>query len=283
LKIQSILTQSKHKLKENGIKSYTLDAELIYVQALSLQGREELILRWDEMLSTEQFNEIEKLIERRCKREPMSHILGYREFWEDKFKVTSAVLTPRPETEIIIEETLSAFQDKSAKLRICDLGTGSGCLAISLAKLYPNATVLAVDKSTAALEVAQENAQTLSTPNITFVCSDWFAALPEEQFDLIVCNPPYIPFADMEELQQDVRDFEPHSALTDGAQGLAHYQAIAEQMQPYMHAESLAIFEFGINQEHDVQEIFNKNAYNTVKFYQDLQGIIRGIIIRQAV
>jgi release factor glutamine methyltransferase len=282
LKLNTKLIESKRKLKDVGIESYALDAELIYVHALSLQGREELILKWDQPLTQKQINDIEKLIERRSKSEPIAYILGYREFWQYKFKVTPAVLTPRPATEIIIEETLHAFPDKSEKLRICDLGTGSGCLAISLAKIYPNATVLAVDKSKPALEVAQENASKLDAQNVNFICSDWLTDIPAEQFDLIVCNPPYIPLADMDDLHQDVLNFEPHSALTDGRHGLEHYQMIAGQMQQYMHTQTLAIFEFGINQEHDVQKIFSKNACNTVKFYQDLQGITRGIIIRKA-
>ena len=195
------------------------------------------------MLNVEQSAKLEAALRSRVARVPMSHILGYRDFYEHRFIVTPDVLDPRPETEELVARALSApFEN------VLDLGTGSGCIILSLLAENSSARGLAVDQSAQALEVARRNAENLRlTDRLRFCRSDWCQELSAEQFDLIVSNPPYIHPAALKGLSPEVHH-EPISALTDNIDGLSHYATIAHQAHGFLAPEGRLLFEIGYDQ-----------------------------------
>jgi len=201
----------------------------------------------------------------RVARVPMSHILGYRDFYEHRFIVTPDVLDPRPETEELVARALSApFEN------VLDLGTGSGCIILSLLAENSSARGLAVDQSAQALEVARRNAENLRlTDRLRFCRSDWCQELPAEQFDLIVSNPPYIHPAALKGLSPEVHH-EPISALTDNIDGLSHYETIAHQAHGFLAPQGRLLFEIGYDQGAAVAEILRKEGYGDIAILEDL-------------
>ena len=210
------------------------------------------------------------MIKQRQQGTPIAYLTGTREFWSRDFTVTPDVLIPRPDTELLIELGLELIP-KNQAVKIIDLGTGSGIIAVTLAAERPNAQVTAVDASLAALEIAKHNAQYHQLANIEFYQSDWFSNVPKSLFDLVISNPPYID-PDDEHLQQgDVR-FEPQSALIADNQGLSDIQIIADKARSYLIPEGHLLIEHGYNQAPQVQAIFNALAYDKVQSYRDLSG-----------
>ena len=216
----------------------------------------------------------EALLQRRLSGEPIAYILGRREFYGFEFSVTPAVLTPRPETELLVEHALEHIPPQQP-LRILDLGTGSGAIAITLAKLRPQALVTAVDISPEALAVAQQNAARLEVRNIRFIESNWFQALdPGSQFDLIVANPPYIAANDPHLQQGDVR-FEPIGALHSGADGLDAIRLIVQESQRFLPPNGWLLFEHGFNQQQACANILTSLGYANISCQRDLAGQAR--------
>lgn len=213
------------------------------------------------------------LLQRRLAGEPMAHILSEREFYGLNFKVTSATLIPRPETELLVELALEKLLRRDG-CRVLDLGTGSGAIALSIAHARPEVEVVAVDASAAALEVARENAQRLDLHNVTFVRSDWFSALSGQRFDLIVSNPPYIAVDDEHLTQGDVR-FEPLSALASGTDGLDDIRRIVAQAKAFLQPGGGLLLEHGYNQAARVRELLQENDYVRIFSACDLAGIER--------
>lgn len=218
---------------------------------------------------------IQECIRSRSLGQPVAQIIGAREFWGRRFRVTSDTLDPRPETELIIANTQMAPPPR----RIIDLGTGTGCILISLLCDYPQATGIGTDLSERALDVARENAAVHGVANrAEFLCADWWDGVTG-RFDLIISNPPYIAASEMSGLDRDVRDWEPHMALTPGGDGLAAYRRIAEQIDAFRTPDATAIFEIGHQQAGDVLDIFaavpGARAYVT----QDLNGHDRNVIV----
>jgi release factor glutamine methyltransferase len=219
-----ILRLSTTYLGEHGSSSARLDAELLCAQALGL-GRLDLYLQFDRPLDDAELTAIRELVRRRGKGEPVAYITGTREFYGRAFTVTADVLIPRPDTESIVERALAALLAAGGRgLRVADLGTGSGCIAISLAAERPDVEVFATDISGAALDVARANAERLGA-SVTFVESSWADSL-EGHFDLVVSNPPYVTTAELEAVDRDVRDFEPRGALLGGDDGADAYRAL---------------------------------------------------------
>jgi release factor glutamine methyltransferase len=220
-------------------------------------------------------------------REPMAYLYGGQEFYGRMFEVTPAVLIPRPETEIIIEAALQLFPDVDATLEIADIGTGSGCLAITLAKERPAARVLATDISTAGFLVSQQNAGRHGVEGrVVFVYGD---LLPErlgptiERFDLIVSNPPYVPEGDRATLQPEVRDYEPEQALFAGRDGLDVIRRLIPAAAPRLKPGGYLIFEIGAGQDTAVGRLISETTgLKMVGLRDDLQGIPRTVVVQRA-
>ena len=284
--IQSLLTQDKAALEaalELDSGSARIEAQCL-LQAVLQVNRAYLLTHPEQILGAEQQAHYAALLERRLRGEPLAYILGEREFFGLNFKVTPATLIPRPDTELLVELALqripkplpaSPCQGRSVdKYRVLDLGTGSGAIALSIAHARPNIEVTAVDASQEALEVARENARRLDIGNVRLLRSDWFAALADERFDLIVSNPPYIADGDAHLVQGDLR-FEPCAALASGADGLDDIHRIVAGAKEHLHPGGWLLFEHGYDQAGRVRELLGAAGYTEVFSARDLAGIER--------
>ncbi|EIC31004.1 peptide chain release factor N(5)-glutamine methyltransferase [Methylomicrobium album] len=249
--------------------SAALDAEILL--CLTLEKPRSYLRAWpDRKPEPQQIRQFQALLRQRLQGTPIAYLTGRREFWSREFRVTPDVLIPRPETERLIEISLSLLpQDRPAK--IIDLGTGSGIIAITLAKELPQAAVTATDFSQAALEIAKYNAEQHDAAQIRFLHSNWFASVPQTAFDLVISNPPYIAENDVHLGRGDVR-FEPRSALTAPSQGLADIRTIARDARRYLRPGGHLLIEHGYDQEAAVQAIFRDAGYDRVQTYKDLSG-----------
>lgn len=268
-----ILAQTKEKLCSSGIENPGLEARALLKEVADVSDAD-LIAGNDKKLSEEQRAVLESFIKRRKTGEPLSRILGMREFWSLPFKVTPAVLDPRPDTETLVAAVLKRYGDKPPR-RILDLGTGSGCILIALLHEWRQARGVAVDISQEALEVARDNAQRNGVAErIEFVRSNWCANV-EGQFDLVVANPPYIPARDIESLDKEVRDFDPILALAGGEDGLQAYKKILTEIKSHLLPDSLIFFEIGNLQSRDIAGLAGNAGFFVHESYPDLSGIIR--------
>ncbi|HEX6772681.1 MAG TPA: peptide chain release factor N(5)-glutamine methyltransferase [Acidobacteriaceae bacterium] len=246
------------------------DAELLLMRVAGV-SRADLLAHPERELTERQSHHYEAAIARRVLHEPVQHIIGKQEFYGREFIVNRLVLIPRPETEHLVETVLGI---DPARDRILDVGTGSGILAITLALELPSATVTATDISTAALTVAQKNAEQLgAAERIRFMASDLFAALGEERFDCIVSNPPYV--AKGEALEPQVRDFEPATALFAGDDGLAIYRRLIPEAADHLEAGGHLLLEIGEGQREAVEFLLKQCGYEEIRFGSDLQRISR--------
>ncbi|MBZ0094694.1 MAG: peptide chain release factor N(5)-glutamine methyltransferase [Sulfuricella sp.] len=255
-----------------GAAEARLEAQVLLGQALG-QSRAWLIAHGGDPLAPEQTAAFADLFERRWSGEPIAYILGEREFYSLNFKVTPAVLIPRPETELLVELALERLPADSSG-RVLDLGTGSGAVAVTLALHRPQAEVVAVDQSAAALEVAQENTQRLGAGNLRLIQSDWYGALGGEKFDLIVANPPYIAAADPHLAQGDLR-FEPAAALASGADGLDDIRTIVRGAAAHLKPGGWLLFEHGYDQAAACRDLLVQAGFEQVASAADLAGIER--------
>lgn len=263
--IQQVLAHAQGALEAAGVPSASQDAARILAHVL---GRDTAYLRLNgqEDLSQAQHDQFVSLLQRRCAREPVSHLTGSRAFWTSEFIVTADVLDPRPETEMLVDYAI-----KHAPQTVLDLGTGSGAIAISIALELRQSQVSAVDISPKALSVAEQNKHRLGARNVTFVQSDWFSNV-QGTFDLIVSNPPYIPQSDIETLDPEVRLYEPLSALTPGGDGLDAYRIIFSKAAQFLNANGHIAVEFGIGQGDDIAAIAQANGYRDITLHRDLSG-----------
>jgi release factor glutamine methyltransferase len=261
---QAALTHAGQRLSGAGIEEFRREARILLAFVVGLDPLQ-VSMRLEEVLNAEQSAKLEAALRSRVARVPMSHILGYRDFYEHRFIVTPDVLDPRPETEELVARALSApFEN------VLDLGTGSGCIILSLLAENSSARGLAVDQSAQALEVARRNAENLRlTDRLRFCRSDWCQELSAEQFDLIVSNPPYIHPAALKGLSPEVHH-EPISALTDNIDGLSHYATIAHQAHGFLAPQGRLLFEIGYDQGAAVAEILRKEGYGDITIFEDL-------------
>lgn len=243
----------------------TIEAQLLLMHVLNV-NRAWLIAHATDLLQAVAANNFEKLVQRRLQGEPVAHILGSREFFGLTLKVTPDTLIPRPDTETLVE---AALQKINGPMHILDLGTGSGAIALAIARHAPQCEVIAVDASAAALAVAKENAAALQLVNMECIASNWFAALPECKFDLIVSNPPYIEDNDPHLQQGDLR-FEPFSALASGADGLQDICQIIAQAPAYLNDGGWLMLEHGYNQAPAVQKLLNAHGFQDIQTIKDL-------------
>ena len=228
-----------------------------------------LIAHADDEVSAQHAAQFRAAAARRAAGEPVAYIVGEREFYAHVFKVTPAVLIPRPETELLVELAL-----QRDPLQVLDLGTGSGCIAISIALARPAARVSALDRAESALAIARENAALLKARNVTFLSGNWFDAVTHQRFDVIVANPPYVAENDAHLAQGDPR-FEPASALTAGIDGLADIRVIVAGARAHLVPGGWMLFEHGYDQAKYCRELLMHAGFIDVQSWRDLAGIER--------
>jgi release factor glutamine methyltransferase len=271
-----LLSQS---FKLAQIESAEADARLLVGQALLL-SRAQLTAESDRLLEAREINMISALAARRLKHEPVARILGRKEFWSLELQLTPAVLVPRPETETVIESALDAVTTRGLrmeKLRVLDIGTGSGALLLAMLRELPNAIGTGTDISADALAVARANAERhrLDT-RCAFIATN-IADGVAGPFDFILSNPPYIASADMALLPQEVRDYDPRPALDGGADGLDCYRALAGDALRLLALGGRLIVELGAGKDEAVSTLFTKAGLSVVNTRKDLAGIVRAL------
>jgi release factor glutamine methyltransferase len=276
------LADARETLIRAGIpaEEAALDAEVLARHVLDCD-RATLLTRARDPLPSAFDRLYHALIARRVAREPVAYIIGHREFWGLEFDVTPAVLIPRPETELVVEEALASLPRRDIVRHIIDVGTGSGCLAVTLAVEFPPANVTATDTSHEALAVAYRNADRHNViGRITFVQADVLKDLTEPA-DLIVSNPPYVPAGDAATLQAEVARYEPASALYGGPDGLDVIRRLVGSARQHLAAGGWLIIEFGFGQEAAVREVAREAGWNVARIRNDLQGIPRVAVLRR--
>ncbi len=255
--IKEIITRSQNKLETKLLLRHVLQLTAV-----------ELILANNRVLTKLEWQEFCKLNQRLLDKEPINYILGYREFYSRQFKVTKDTLIPRPETELLVDKVLALA---GSRVQILELGTGSGCIAISIKLENPDLIVTAVEKSIDALAVAEENAQILGA-NVDFTYSDWYTNIGKQSFDIIVSNPPYIAINDQ---HLNNLTYEPKSALTDFKDGLDCFRQIIANAPKYLNSNGLLLVEHGYDQALSVQSLFRLNGFSEIRTYQDYADLDR--------
>jgi release factor glutamine methyltransferase len=282
--VLEVIQKSSEFLGKKGVDSPRLQVELLLAHVLHLP-RMGLYLNFARVLTEPELDQVRELIKRRGQREPLQHITGSTAFVGLEMSVNAHVLVPRPETEQLAELGWEFLNTSTSAPPIAlDFGTGSGCLAITLAVKSPGAQIQAVDISPEALATARENAARHEVQNrIQFLLGDGFAAVPPEaRFDLIVANPPYIPSAEIETLEPEVRDHDPRLALDGGADGLAFYQRLAQEAGAFLRPGGRMMLEFGDGQAEAIRAIFESQKWIVEQVKPDYSGRLRVLIARRA-
>jgi len=261
-------------LAAKKIDTARLDAELLLGAVLGM-ARVQLYTNFERPLAREEIDRYRELVRRRAAREPVAYILGLREFWSLDFEIDRRVLVPRPDTELLVETAVAVLKGRADEplLRVADIGTGSGAVAVAIAKEVPNSRVVATDKSQAALELAPRNASRHGVEDrIEFVSGDLCAPLHgREPFDLIVSNPPYIKSGEMAALDPEVRDWEPRLALVSGPDGMDATGVLVESALEVLMPGGFLWVEVG-TQAVAVRECFRSNGYTDIRVHRDLGG-----------
>jgi release factor glutamine methyltransferase len=285
--IAETLRLATAKLREAQIPNDVLDAQVLLAEALGCD-RTYLIVNFNQELIAETLEKYERLIARRARGEPLQYITGHQEFFGLEFEVTPDVLIPRPETELIVEETIHLVQEIAASRSewrplIVDLGTGSGCIAAALAREIRSAHVVAADISLAALRVSRRNAARYGLlERVEFIACDLLSAFSTVPFaDFIISNPPYVAQADLATLQREVRDWEPPVALTDFADGLSFYRRLLTETPAYLSSGGFLICEMGYSQADKVTSLIDESKWDERRILTDLQGIPRTLILKR--
>jgi len=269
-------------LKQRGLPNPKFDVECLLAHVLKMD-RLKVYLQFDRPLESAELSLLRELLKRRARHEPLQYITGQREFFGLSFKVSPDCLIPRPETEQLVElaiEYLKRVPDQSRK--VLDLGTGSGCIAISVAKNI-FCKVWAVDIEEKCLLRAQENAQRLGVEGVEWRKGDWLLALNQEdpaQFDLILCNPPYVSSVERAQLDPEVRDFEPPQALFAGESGLEAYEKLSQNLGDKLLPGGIALLELHAERFHQICELF-QDPHLGQTLYQDLQGLPRVLELKK--
>jgi release factor glutamine methyltransferase len=280
-RVLEILKVTESLLRDKNIENPRLNAELLLCDVLN-EPRIKLYLDFEKPLSSNEIDEYRSKIKRRINREPLQYILGYTEFFGLRFNVTPDVLIPRPETEILVEkavEMISSFEMMNPK--ILEIGTGSGCIAISIANKV-NCLIDAIDISNDALNVAKSNAGLhKTTAKINFLNKNFLDYFKNfEGYDIVISNPPYIPAGEMETVQDEIKNFEPRYALTDDNKGLSFYNHVFNLIKA--DNNPLKIFlEIGDGKRSTIEELMNKSEIENYIFYKDYHGIDRVLFINK--
>jgi release factor glutamine methyltransferase len=274
---ERLITAGAAILHAAGIDNPRLEARLLLVHALGVPVA--TLLR-DPHASADP-TDYHRLVARRAAHEPLAYILGRREFWSLDFAVSPATLIPRPESETLIEAALAAFANRTPPRRILDLGTGTGCLLLAALHEFPGAFGIGTDRAPEAVSLAAANAATLGLAGrAAFLCGDWAAAL-DARFDLVLCNPPYIPTSDIDGLMQEVARHEPQGALDGGVDGLAAYRRILPTLVALLQPEGVAVLELGVGQAYTVLALARESGLIATT-RPDLAGIARALVLQSA-
>ncbi len=277
LEVGAALQRGIARLREAGVEAPSRDAKLLLAEATG-QDQCRLVAFPERSLNADEMTAYEALLDRRVRREPVSRILGRREFWSLRFAVTADTLDPRPETEILVEALLARLPGREAELRLLDLGCGSGCILLALLSELGKAEGLGVDSSAAAVEVARSNAAALGLGDrAAFRVGDWAAGL-EGGWQAIVSNPPYIVESEIEDLAPEVSRFDPRQALSGGPDGLDAYRVLLPQAARLLAPEGLLALEFGIDQGDAVRRLAEAAGFIVRDSVQDLAGRDRCLI-----
>jgi release factor glutamine methyltransferase len=277
-RIIDIVEWAEIYFKEKDFDSPRLEIEWLLCALLDC-NRIDIYLRFEEPLSKQQLKKLKTWISRRIKKEPLQYITGSCDFYGRDFIVNPNVLIPRPETERLIDIALNKL-DNSSELRILEVGTGSGCIAVTLGLEIPNSYIYAVDISPNALEVANINKQRQKAENVNFLEMDILKFIPDETFDCLISNPPYIPKEELKVLMKDVKDYEPLIALTDNSDGLIFYKKFADIASNIIKPGGYIILEVGLKDHPKlVSRLFSELGYKT-QLEKDFNGDDRVIIIK---
>jgi release factor glutamine methyltransferase len=279
--IEAVLRWATDDFRARGIESPRLDAELLLARALGVT-RIQLIVDAKRPLDAGELARVRELVRRRRTREPIAYILGEREFYGRVFRVDARVLVPRPDTEALVDVALERTRAISMSMRALDVCTGSGCVAISLARERPTSAVFGCDVSDDALAVARENALRLGAYNVAWRRGDLFAAVdPATRFDLVTANPPYIAAGEVAALPPDVGRFEPHLALEGGDDGLTVVRRIVAEAGEHLAPGGILATEVGAGQATLVSALFERHGYGEIDVRRDygrIERVVSGVL-----
>lgn len=275
--VRELLNEAASVLEKAGVMEPQLEARSLLGFAIGAD-RTFLITNPHSEVAVEKEIHFRDLLARRASREPFQHITGVQEFYGLDFRVNHNVLIPRPETEIIVEAAIDYLKEKDEPTFV-EVGVGSGCISVSILHHIQQAHSVGLEISEEAIEIASENAMRHGVlSRFELRQSDIFSALQEERFDLVVSNPPYVPVNDFADLQPEVRDFDPRSALTDEGDGLTVIRQIIEEAPRFLRPQGALIMEVGFGQSETVRAMFPSDSWSSVIFLKDLQGIDRTVV-----
>lgn len=279
--VEEVFLSGIQKLNAAQVENPNLDAKIIFKHILSVDNEQFELCKKNE-ISNKITKSYFKLIDRRIKREPIAYITNKQSFWNDEFKVTKDTLIPRPETELILENVLRYFPDKKIDLNIADLGTGSGCIIISLLQEYINASGIGIDISKEAIKIANENKKLLKNHERLKLLEEDYAEYNLNGFDIIVSNPPYIS-QDSLDIQKDVYDYEPHLALFSKNNGIDAYNKIISNLASRIDKNFFLFLEIGLGQASEVTKLLKNNGFTEILTKVDLANIPRCVIAKKII
>ena len=279
--VEEVFLSGIQKLNAAQVENSNLDAKIIFKHILSVDNEQFELCKKNE-ISNKITKSYFELIDRRIKREPIAYITNKQSFWNDEFKVTKDTLIPRPETELILESVISYFPDKKIDLNIADLGTGSGCIIISLLQEYINASGIGIDISKEAIKIANENKKLLKNHERLKLLDEDYAEYNLNGFDIIVSNPPYISQNSLD-IQKDVYDYEPHLALFSKNNGIDAYNKIISNLASRIDKNFFLFLEIGLGQASEVTKLLKNNGFTEILTKVDLANIPRCVIAKKII
>ena len=259
----------KEALLDGKDKTDNIDCEVLLCEVLKVK-KAFLYTHPEQRLTEAQLTNYQKLINLRSQGIPVAYLTGHKEFWSLNLQVSPATLIPRADTEILVEQTLGKLKNKK-NAKILELGTGSGAIAIAIAKMRPDVTITACDICEEALAIARNNAKLLAVDNINFILSDWFTNISTNGFDAIISNPPYIAADDPHLSQGDIK-FEPSRALVSGNDGLESLKHIISYSKKFLATDGFIILEHGYDQRNDVEKLLKLHGFQNIICFKDLGG-----------
>ena len=272
---------SLNKLLYSEDSSIPILEKKILLKNILNTSNEEINISHNKSLEHIELGQYKELIHRRKKSEPIAYIINKKEFWKDTFFIDNSVLIPRPDSEIIIETAIKYFPDTNQNLKMLDLGTGSGCLIISLLREFKNSQGIGIDLDKKALKVAKQNKSNLLNENRLKFCHADFSEFNTINYDLIVCNPPYVSTSSKDNMLRDVQDFEPEIALFAKENGLRCFKMVLDNLIKYENKKQLIIFEIGYNQLKPIQKLLKNTGFQLISVEKDISDIPRCIVTKR--
>jgi release factor glutamine methyltransferase len=276
MNIKSILSEGTKILQKNKVSNPQLDSEILLSSSIN-RDKKHIILNPKELLNFKQSEKFKNLIERRKKGEPIAYLVNKKDFWKDEFFVTRDVLIPRPDTELIVEQVLKIYSN-DAKLQVLDIGTGSGCILLSILKERPNVNGTGIDISKKSINVSKFNAKQLNLTNRVKFFHSSVDNFKIGKYDLIVSNPPYIELLNLKYLEKDIVNFEPKLALSGGLDGFSKIRKVINRAKTLIKKNGKLILEIGFNQKNKAKKILEKEGFYVNKTVKDYGNNERCII-----